>query len=225
MRGLSVIIPSKNAANLVPCVKAIRDAGETCRIIVIDDFEDVNAHMYVISACGLNLRRDLWQTGLDPFVFASNINIGIQAAGTDDVILLNDDALLESPGGFTRMQKSSDGYGIVGAVTNLTGQLLQHPHGTGGIREVPHIAFVCVFIPRRTIDQVGLLDERYCLDYGVEDRDYCEAVTRAGLKIGVHDGCFVDHSKLQSAYRGAPTAARSFSKNLALFNAKWGMNL
>ena len=37
MNSLSVIIPSKTAVNLKACVKAVRDSGETCRIIVVDD--------------------------------------------------------------------------------------------------------------------------------------------------------------------------------------------
>jgi GT2 family glycosyltransferase len=68
---------------------------------------------------------------------------------------------------------------------------------------------------------VGYLDERYCLDYGVEDRDYCEAVNRAGLKVGVSDWCYVDHGSLTSSFRGDPKAPRSFARNLELFKQKW----
>ena len=70
----------------------------------------------------------------------------------------------------------------------------------------------------------GLLDERYCLDYGVEDRDYCEQVRAAGLKVGVHDGCYVDHGSLVSTFRGDPKTPKSFQQNLALFKAKWGLS-
>lgn len=142
------------------------------------------------------------------------------------MVLLNDDALLESAGGFREMQRAAaqnPEFGVIGAVTNVTGQPLQQPHGIG-LREVPHIAFVCVFIPRRTIDQVGLLDERYCLDYGVEDLDYCEATRRTGLKVGVFDDCFVDHGSLASSFRGDPRATRSFARNKALFDAKWSVS-
>jgi hypothetical protein len=92
-----------------------------------------------------------------------------------------------------------------------------------GLRAVEHFAFVCVLIPRRTIETIGLLDERYCIDYGVEDRDYCEAVNRAGLKCGVYDHCYVDHASLTSSFRGNPRAPRSFAQNWNLFCQKWGM--
>jgi GT2 family glycosyltransferase len=217
--NLSVIIPSRTAANLIPCVEALRRHEPEARIVIVDDSPDLSLHP-----------RPDWMPavaleGVKPFIFARNCNLGIRATGSDDVILLNDDALLETTGGFRAMQRASAGnpeYGVIGAVTNITGQPLQRPHGIG-LREVPHIAFVCVLIPRRTIDRVGLLDERYCLDYGVEDLDYCEASRRVGLKVGVFDHCYVDHGSLTSSFRGDPSAPRTFAQNKALFDAKWGV--
>ena len=217
--NLSVIIPSRTAANLIPCVEAVRRHEPEARIVIVDDTPDLS----------LAPRPD-WMPavtveGVRPFIYARNCNFGIRTAGSDDVILLNDDALLESAGGFTAIQRAAElhpEYGVIGAVTNVTGQPLQRPLGIG-LREVPHIAFVCVLIPRRTIDRVGLLDERYCVDYGVEDLDYCEATRRAGLKVGVFDHCYVDHGSLTSSFRGDPSAPRSFARNKALFDAKWGI--
>jgi GT2 family glycosyltransferase len=217
--NLSVIIPSRMASNLILCVKALRRHEPEARIVIVDDSPDLS----------LRPKPD-WMPavaieGVRPFIYARNCNLGILATGSDDVILLNDDALLETTGGFTAMQRASElhpEYGVIGAVTNVTGQPLQRPHGIG-LREAPHIAFVCVLIPRRTMDRVGLLDERYCLDYGVEDLDYCEAVRRAGLKVGVFDHCYVDHGSLTSSFRGDPANPRSFARNKALFDAKWGV--
>jgi GT2 family glycosyltransferase len=223
--SFSIIIPSRDASNLVPCIRAIREAGETARIIVVDDFPYPLPDGFTWQTSGLDLSRDLVVTGQDPFVFARNVNIGIRAAGDDDVILLNDDALLKTPMGFTHLMSAASAspeFGCIGAVTNMTGQPAQHPKGVG-LRDVGHIAFVCVYIPRSTIRRFGMLDERYCLDYGVEDLDYCEAIARAGMKVGVLDDCFVDHASLRSSYRGEPHASRSFAKNYALFREKWGI--
>ena len=225
--GLSVVILSKDAGNLVPCVEAVRKHEPTARIIVVDDGIDLSSadskSPYHCWLCDMDPM--LRVPGQKPFIFSRNANIGIQAAEQDDVVLLNDDALLESPGGFSLMQRDAQEhpeFGIVGATTNVTGQPLQWRRDIG-LREVPHIAFVCVLLPRRTVEQLGGLDERYCLDYGCEDRDYCEAVTRAGLKVGVHDGCYVDHGSLHSTYRGDPRAPKSFEKNYRLFRQKWGI--
>ena len=65
------------------------------------------------------------------------------------------------------------------------------------------VAFVCVYIPRRIIDLVGLLDDRLT-GYGREDDLYCLKVRRAGLKIGVWHGCVVEHNSLPSSYRTRP---------------------
>lgn len=218
VKNLSVVIPSKTATNFVPCAEAVRRHEPEARIILIDDGMDLSWLP----------RPDLMpcighRTGL-PFVFSRNVNAGIKLAERDDVVVLNDDALLETPGGFSLLQKAADEhpeFGLIGAVTNVTGASGQFPQ-TIGLREVSHIAFVCVLIPRKTIERVGLLDERYCLDYGVEDRDYCEICLRAGLKIGVHDFCYVDHGSLRSTFRGDPYASLSFARNLDLFNKKWG---
>ena len=216
--NLSVIIPSRTPSNLIPCGEAVRRHEPEARIIVVDDTPDLSLRPSPEWMPAIAIE------GVKPFIYARNCNLGILAAESDDVILLNDDALLKSAGGFAALQRAAavhPEYGVIGAVTNVTGQPLQRPQGIG-LREAPHIAFVCVLIPRRTIGEVGLLDERYCLDYGVEDLDYCEATRRSGLKVGVFDHCYVDHGSLTSSFRGDPHAPRSFAKNKALFDAKWG---
>jgi GT2 family glycosyltransferase len=206
--NLSVIIPSRMASNLIPCMQSIlrHEAAADMEITVVDDGVDWIGSDFMLH---VPTRAEWFHVlpGQKPFIYSRNCNIGIRAAGNHDVLLVNDDSLLESAGGFTAMQHAADlhpEYGVIGAVTNVTGQPLQRPHGIG-LREVPHIAFVCVLIPRRTIDRVGILDERYCLDYGVEDLDYCEACRRAGLKVGVFDGCYVDHGRLTSSFPGDPS--------------------
>lgn len=218
MNNLTVVIPSRTMSNLVPCIEAVRRMDD-CDIVVIWDASNGDAYQPQANGCLVLETRER-------FIYARNCNLGIGLAGNqNDVILLNDDALLITEGGFTAMQRRAERhpeFGIIGAVTNVTGQPLQQPHGIG-LRAVEHFAFVCVLIPRRTIETVGLLDERYCIDYGVEDRDYCEAVNRAGLKCGVYDHCYVDHASLTSSFRGKPHAARSFAQNWSLFCQKWGM--
>jgi len=218
--SLSVIIPSRTASNLIPCVDAIHRLEPLASMTIIDDGIEnsyqVALDMFEEDVCFLN--------GIKPFIFSRAINQGILATDANDICICNDDAILQTPGGFTAMQKLAEQhreYGIIGAVTDVTCQPLQRPHGIG-LREVPNIAFVCVFILRRTIEQVGLLDERYCLDYGWEDMDFCESVKRADLKIGVYDGCMVNHSSLRSTYRGDPYATKDYSQNLQLFRNKWG---
>jgi GT2 family glycosyltransferase len=213
-RNLSVIIPSRNVTNLAPCVAAVRRHEPSARIVVIDDGLEYhpNDHIHAID-------------GIKPFIYARNVNLGIREAENDDCVLLNDDALLQSPGGFSLMQRAAKEhteYGVIGATCNWVGNPNQHPKGVG-LRDEPRmVCFVAVLIPRRTIDLVGLLDEEFA-GYGFEDDSYCVRVRRAGLKIGIHDGCFVDHKTLKSSFRGDRYPIDGFRQNRRIFEQKYGM--
>lgn len=213
----SVIIPSKNSANLIPCVEAIRRNEPDlplAKIIAVDDGLD-------------RIPEGTWVVrGDKPFVFARACNLGIVVAGDDDVILLNDDALLQTPRGFSAMAqlaREHSGYGLISATTNNTGNPAMYAKNIGLRQEARMVTFICVYIPRTTIRTVGLLDERY-IDYGMDDDDYCFSVRRAGLKLGIFDGCFVDHKSLTSSYRGGPRTGGNFLPNLARFKQKWGVD-
>jgi GT2 family glycosyltransferase len=219
---LSVIIPSRNTDNLVACVSAVRKHEPSVRIVVVDDGLDLR-RLAVAGQCWACSNDPLRIVeGVKPFIYARNCNLGIGAAGGSDVVLLNDDALLRTPLGLSAMQCSCrPEYGVVGATCNNVGNRNQWPQRIG-LREDPRmVCFTAVLIPRRTIDAVGLLDERF-VGYGCDDDDYCLRVRKAGLKIGIHDGCYVDHGSLVSTFRGGAAAGGDFGPNLELFKQKWG---
>ena len=118
-------------------------------------------------------------------------------------------------------------YGLVSASTNVTVNSLQVRRRGGRLREAKGpwpfgtLAFIAVLIPRRTIELIGLLDERYT-SYAWEDVDYCRRVTEAGLKLGIHDGCYVDHGSLTSTFRGDPRAPGSIDAGRRIYLEKWG---
>jgi GT2 family glycosyltransferase len=243
---LSVIIPSKNINNLVPCVRAVRQHEPSAEIIVIDDGLPNVGIMRGLDRRDRAAFDGVWFVGgMKPFVYARNCNIGIAEAyrhpdtidvsthtevryvpgeNPDGVVLLNDDALLMSPGGFTLLaQAASDHpeYGVIGGVSGVTGNRNQRPRGIGLREDSRMVCFFCVYIPRTTIERIGLLDERY-VGYGLDDDDYCWRVKNAGLKIGIHDGCVVDHGSLTSSYRGDPRTPADYGPNLKLFIQKFG---
>lgn len=188
MRDLRVIIPSRSESNLRQCLAAVRTHERDAKVIVVDD--------------GLSGWPPLVETiqGAKPFCFARNVNLGIVAAGDDDVVLLNDDALLKTPGGFTAMRAAmykNPGYGVLAAASNAANHMLPYS-----------LSFVCVMIPRAVIQGVGLLDERFTGEidgervYAGEDDDYCYRVRRVGLKVDIFPGGVVDHRSLPSTFRG-----------------------
>lgn len=226
--SLSVIIPSKSAANLVPCVEAVRKQESGARIIVINDGLELSWEPARVRGDS----RLFILEGKKPFCFAANVNIGITEAAPDDVLILNDDALLETPGGFSLLQRAAQEnpeYGLIASTCNNVGNRNQWPaknreYPAPGLRDEPRmVCFVAVLILRRTIDAVGMLDERF-VGYGLDDDDYSVRVRQAGLKIGIHDGCYVDHGSLTSSYRGGPAAGGDYRPNLKLFIEKYGVD-
>lgn len=211
----SIIIPSRKTENLRACIAAIDEHNrlESIRLIVVDDG---------LAERPQNQGRLSVILGVKPFIFARNCNLGIRAAGDDDVILLNDDALLTTPDGFSRLIKASQAhpeYGVIAAASNMVGNVNQRPRGAG-LREEPRMVnFVCVWIPRRTLKAVGLLDEIFT-SYGFEDDDYCLRVRKAGMKLGIYDGCVMDHKTLKSTFRGA--GHPGLVAGCKIFMQKWG---
>lgn len=218
--SFSIIIPSRKAENLVPCVEAIlRNEPELSpeKIIVIDDGAKAGAED--------RLPGLTWITGVAPFIFARNVNLGILFA-KDDVILLNDDAQLQTMLGFTKMSEASEGWGIVAPRTNVSGnpnQMRQHTDCAVWEEHKRAVPFLCVYIPRATINTVGLLDEQF-IGYGGEDSDYCHRTRLEGLKLGISGGCFVDHLSLCPTFRKSSQSPGDTAIADKIMRDKWGAN-
>jgi GT2 family glycosyltransferase len=219
MNNLSVIIPSRTAQNFIACAEAVRRHEPEARIILIDDGMD----LAFLPRCDL-VPCTIYRTG-EPFQFSRNVNAGIKLAGNDDVVILNDDAILKTPGGLSLLQQAAEEhpeFGIIAATTNSVGNRNQYPQNVG-LREDPRmVCFICVLIPRRTIAKVGRLDERFNC-YSHQDDDYCLRVKKAGLKIGIHDGCFVDHATLKSTFRSADGPGGELDTGREIFMRIHGM--
>jgi GT2 family glycosyltransferase len=215
---ITVVIPSRTDANLAACLQAVRDCeGRAVRIVVVDDGLQRPEESATLA--------DVVLAGQQPFVYARNCNLGIGFAAPDDIVLLNDDALLHTTAGFQALQAAAaaePAYGLLGSTCNNVGNFRQWPQGTGVVRLEPKVVcFVCVFLPWRTIQRVGALDERF-VTYGWEDNDYCRRLHNAGLLLGIHDGVFCDHGSLTSTFRGPATSGGDIEPGRRIFEAKWG---
>jgi GT2 family glycosyltransferase len=168
-------------------------------------------------------------TGVKPFNYSRNVNLGVRAAESD-VILMDDDAQLLTPHGFTLLSLHGRGRpnlgvcsaGIRGVVGNPKQRATQGNHFR---LENRALTFVCVYLPRVIYGKLGLLDERFS-GYGFGDNDYCARVLAASLQLGIWDGCVVDHSgDLPSTFRTRPNLWRLFEQNRQLFREKWGRDV
>ncbi len=218
----SIIIPTARSENLIPCVTSIlamEPALDPSRIIVVDDGARVGSED--------TLKGITWVTGDKPFCFARNVNLGIKKA-PGDVIILNDDTTLETKFGITSMSyavRGSYGIGVCSAAINgFVGNPNQKRVGPTGLRQESRVvAFICVYIPRKVLDGIGRLDERF-VGYGWEDNDYCRRAIQAQLRLVVYDGCVVRHGDTvkTSTFRSRPDISELSSKNRDLYIKKWG---
>ncbi len=237
----SVVIPSRNVGNLTACVGALRAAGETCRVIAIWDGKGP-------VPLPVDEIVDWWAVGWQPFVFARNANIGIRAVYPDDVVILNDDAILKTTRGLARLAQDAaehPEYGVIAASCDACGTPEQVHCDARLVPDGEHyavepslhaaplmVAFICVYIPRRVLNLVGLLDERFCVNaggegprgYGCEDDDYCWRVRQAGLKLGVENSVVVNHTKLKSTFRADPAHPADVRLHEKVFKDKWGVS-
>lgn len=218
----SIVIPTRNADNIAACLVsiAIHDPTSFTKVIVIDDDESGDVER---ATSGRATRRI---PGIKPFIFARNINLGIADAGEDDVILLNDDTRLISDFGFGMLSTVANDhpqYGIISAgITGAVGNPEQIAQPGTRLRRATHhtLVFVCVYIRRSVLNQIGGMDEDYNRGYGWEDNHACAQVRQLGMKLGVLDACVIEHGVLPSTFRNGKDP--DLRPNLEVFMAKWG---
>jgi GT2 family glycosyltransferase/glycosyltransferase involved in cell wall biosynthesis len=174
--------------------------------------------------------------------FAAGNNIGIREASGDYVVILNNDTFVTQGWllGLVRHMVKDEKLGLVGPVTNNIGNeakidihyanmaemadaarayTIRHPRL---LMETRVVAFFCVVLRRKVIDEIGLLDERFGTGF-FEDDDYCRRVAAAGYKVAIAEDVFVHHHL--SATFGEMAAERRkelFERNRAIYEKKWG---
>jgi glycosyltransferase involved in cell wall biosynthesis len=157
------------------------------------------ARRIVVTSGGITIGRPGWEEvpGIEPFVFARNLNLGITEAGTDDVLCVNDDVRFLGP---VIGQLSEAAYAATAAIVspqivgdginNRTAQA-SHALPTDWERTSAYIPFVCVLLRRSALDSIGLLYEGF-VGYGGEDVEFGLRAIRQGWSLAVSK-CRVKH--------------------------------
>ena len=216
-----VVILSASGNNLRACVAAIcnNEPGiHLSDIIVVKDgaYHGAQAQLPLLT----------WVEGAKPFQFSRNANIGMRAAGDADVILCCDDAILQTPGGFTKMERAGRYVGLTSAsvrgVVANDNQKVDSKFTHGHMREeYVHLCFICVLIPNRTRRLVGDMDERFT-GYGYEDNDYSQRVRKEHGTLWVFSDCVVEHESQPSVWRTDRDITPLLEHNRKLYLDKWG---
>jgi GT2 family glycosyltransferase len=211
------VIPSARFSNLKGCVESILENEPGCTpkdILVVDD------------GASLEAPKDFpvtWIPGTKPFVFARNANLGIMKA-CENVVLMNDDARLRTPKGFSKIKEQdfkNPGWGVISpSIRGVVGNPEQQHQGVPGIREARGtLAFICVYISFFAIAKVGMLDDRFTA-YGGDDMDYCRRTKKAGFKLGIFDDCMVTHDEAPSTFRTKPEIYQLFLEGKRQYDEK-----
>lgn len=195
LEGLSV--PPNNVS--IVTMSYYCDIFERLRISL--DLHEPSARKIVVTSGEMNgVELDGWTMvkGPSPFQFSKAANIGIAEAERDDVLLVNDDCEFTMPmTGLLQSLCSKDSRigvlspQIIGSVGNPI-QGPRMPLQSAVTFCSQRVCFVCIYIPRRIIDSVGLLDERFT-GYGADDTDYCRRVQVKGSRLAVTPLVKVNH--------------------------------
>jgi GT2 family glycosyltransferase len=215
----SIIVPSRFPDIFEACRASLwRYQPDTEKLLVRDGHDIIDPYGWTTI-----------QAPDGPFVYSRNVNLGInQTSG--DVLLTNDDVKFVQAGTIERMEE-------VLALNPEVGILSPRIDGGVGnelqanIRQAIQItpqrlAFVCVLIRRKVIEDIGLLDERFD-GYGAEDTDYCRRAVNAGWRLGVTADAVVQHGHgrdtWSSSYRRVTRNADHLSLHASQkYFEKWG---
>lgn len=206
-----IVIVTYNALNWL--TRCLESCGEVAVIVVDNNSQDGTDEFIKTNypKIELILKRD-------NLGFGRANNIGIKEAlrrGADQILLLNQDAYLESDTveQLTRAASQNPEYGIFspihldGSGKRLDRNFTNYIHydnnkdffsdalfkRLAGIYEVPFVNAACWLLPKKTLETVGGFDPIF-FHYG-EDDNYCQRVLFHRMKIGVVSGCYVRHDR------------------------------
>lgn len=172
----------------------------------VDTFEAARRKI-VVTSRGAKIDRPGWEViqGIEPFTFARNLNLGLRAAGSDDVLAVNDDVAFSAPlvdalrgcfsvpGPVALVSPQVDG-GIGNMMCRMT-----HRISADFERSTMAVPFVCVMLRRDALNDIGLLDERFD-GYGGDDEEWCLRALARGWSLAVTPRVVVKHGYQERKY-------------------------
>lgn len=240
--GVTVIIPAyRGTAETRRCIESV--LADTVQppdhIIVVDDFSperELSEFLDELAQGGaFNLIRNERNRG-----FVASVNIGMSAAGSDDVVLLNSDTEVP-PGWLMRLERQAYSNELVGTVTPLSNNatICNYPNLNGGDLppqytleaideaaqransglsvEIPTAVGFAMFIKRSCLVDVGMFDEKtFGLGYG-EENDFCLRAMEKGWTHLLALDTYVYHKGEVSFGKVSPSRDKALVRLLKKF--------
>lgn len=143
-----------------------------------------------------------WLTvdGPEDFNFSKNVNTGWKASDPEaDIFFVSDDVRLTQENTIENLRKlaySNPSIGMIAPrVIGPADNDLQTdpPKGEEVVYSDRYLVFVCLYIKRSVIQNVGYMDEDTFNGYGYDDTDFSRRVHNAGYKLAVAPDIEVTH--------------------------------
>lgn len=217
----AVVLNWRDATQTIACIRSITQDHEVDRIFVVDN--EANGELRSALKRESMLTIELIESE-ENRGFSAGVNLGLEAAlsaGYDEILVINNDAHL-LPGALALLRlalKSNPDVAIVGPqilnpdfslqsagarLNRLTFAIDSNPRS----KRLDYLTWACVLLPRRTLELVGLLDERFFMywedvDYGFRIRDL------GGLQIVVPEAQIVHN--ISSSHENAGSKILAYS--------------
>ena len=240
----TIVVPIFNSPQLVQrCIAAVlRWTRTPARLVLIDDASTDSAIGALLEhyadAENVLLRRNALNLG-----YTRSTNLGIELAGSDDVVLLNSDTEV-GPCWLDALRAVAAADADIGTVTAVSDnagafsvpeleqycpiparwtlpqaqRALLH-HAGMCVPELPTGNGFCMFVKRRLLERVGVLDAAaFPSGYG-EENDLCQRAERAGFRHAIAGHVLVRHAR--SASFGDARRAALGAQGMAVLRARY----
>lgn len=206
---------------------------ENINLILVDNGSNKKTSSFLKKNADIYLRSEK----NEGFIIAVNKALRITK---NDVILLNNDVLIP-PGSLNALvNKPLDIVGPltsrINSKTSKNSQLIKIPYknisglnrffkkinklNRGTFKLVDYVYFHAVFIKRKVIKKIGLLDERFGLG-NYEDLDFCLRAKKQNFKIGIALDSYVHHMCHSTFKLMGVNLKTQLTKNKLIFEEKW----
>jgi len=171
----SVVIPTYNNCEkyLKPCIDSIIKYTEMTDIELVISAngctDNTKAYLQYLKTAIPNMQ---WWWNDEPLGFAKATNVGIKAAKTDKIVLLNNDTLLLEQPKNQWLTRLDDYHADISSVLTLYSKITNQKFGV----------FFCTMIDKKVFDTIGLLDESFETG-GCEDIDFCFRADQNGFSL------------------------------------------